>query len=80
MLLSDLPRETPATVCRLLGAPAAPEVVRLRTLGFVVGATVEVERQLPLQGPIVVRFGGAVFALERAAAALIEVTLAETGS
>lgn len=73
MRLSDLTIGTVATVAAIDPGAEPATLARLTTLGLVVGTPIAVERRLPMSGPIVLRFGGAVFALEHATANLISV-------
>ncbi|MDH4477966.1 MAG: FeoA family protein [Verrucomicrobiaceae bacterium] len=69
--LADLPIDTPAIIERFLGAK--PSLTRLRELGLVPGAQVEVIRRAPLGEPIEIRLRESHIAMRNADAAFIAV-------
>jgi Fe2+ transport system protein FeoA len=69
--LADLPTDTPAIIERFLGAK--PSLTRLRELGLVPGAQVEVIRRAPLGEPIEIRLRESHIAMRNADAAFIAV-------
>jgi len=77
MQLSDLPRHTPATVVTVEDAAASDPIAgRLRELGFVSGESVRVVAHGPMgKEPLLVQIGYTRFALRRAEAARIRVSL-----
>jgi ferrous iron transport protein A len=74
MLLSDLPRNTPAVVAGVSDLIANdPISARLRDLGFVAGEAIRVTATGPIGGdPILVQIGYTRFALRRAASARVK--------
>ena len=72
---ADLPPGTPAIIERFLGAK--PSLTRLRELGFVPGARVEVIRRAPLGEPIEIRLRESHIAMRNADAAFIEIRTAD---
>jgi len=73
LVITDLTAGSSAVVTGL-ATDATPETInRFRSLGFVTGSALLVERCLPFGGPIVLRLGGASFAIEPAAAKLVKV-------
>jgi ferrous iron transport protein A len=75
VLLSDLPKGSPAIVDRVDDAHAADLIAqRLRDLGFVDGEPVRVVAVSPLGGdPLLIQIGSTRFALRRAEAARVSV-------
>ena len=77
MFIADLAPGVAATVSGFATHAASETVTRFRALGFVIGTAIEVERKLPFDGPIVVRLGGAAFAIEPEAARQVTVLVGE---
>ena len=77
MLLTELPRRTPAIVERVEDRAANDPIARrLRELGFVQGEAVEVVAAGPLGAePLLVQVGFTRFALRRAEAARVRLSL-----
>jgi ferrous iron transport protein A len=69
--LAELPIGTPATIERFLSAK--PSLTRLRELGLVPGAKVEVIRRAPLGEPIEIRLRESHIAMRNGDAAFIAV-------
>ena len=71
--LTDLPRDTGATICEVVAQGAHdPIAVRLAELGFVQGEPVRVVARGPVGGdPLLVQIGFTRFALRRAEAARV---------
>lgn len=69
--LAALPVGVPAVIDQFLSA--SPSLTRLRELGLVPGARVEVIRRAPLGEPIEIRLRGSQLAMRNADAAFISV-------
>ncbi len=69
--LAELPVAVGAKIERFLSS--SPSLTRLRELGLVPGATVEVIRRAPLGEPIEIRLRGSQLAMRNADAAFIAV-------
>jgi len=75
LFIADLSPGTSATVAGFAPGASVESISRFRALGFVVGTAIEIERRLPFGGPIVVRLGGAAFAIEPDAARQVAISL-----